>query len=302
MATVLEQIAARLPEQPGNVTVRELRRQLPFTVSPDYLRKTLQRLVQEGVAVKSELADAAQAPAGGSRERARFAYSLVQREPGGDGLAGGRVAAQRVWAGNRAGQRQDDRVTALIEAGFELFGRQGFAATGVQKLVRRARCSLRAYYTLYGTKERLLAAVVDRCAADLTEEARKRLTRSRADWLSQMRVVIAAYVEMVVADDRLAKIMHRERHHLNGGCARDHPLLTVAAAAAADGLGTAQGEAEMKLILEAITGAVDALVNQRHQGADLPTGRIIDVTGKVLCAMLDMPVVGGRGLRARAGT
>ncbi|MGP4102192.1 TetR/AcrR family transcriptional regulator [Nonomuraea sp. KM90] len=302
MSVVREQIVERLPVEPESLTLEELRLRLPVRVTRDYLRKALARLAAEGVVVKSELSDAARAMDTGNRWRARVAFSLARHAAAGDGLAAGQAAAEKAWGGKGGGQQQDDQARRLIGAGFDLFGRVGLAGTQIGDLAREARCSMRSYYTLFGSKERLLAAVIDRCAAELAGEARARWRKPGGDWVGEVCAVVAAHVEMVAADGRLHRIVYVERHHLIGAYARPNPLLTVlgvlkvdvpeAGAGAEAGAGV--GVAGMRLVLGAVTGAVDALLTQRYHGEDLPTGQIVEVAGRVLRAMLEMPGLGER--------
>jgi AcrR family transcriptional regulator len=66
----------------------------------------------------------------------------------------------------------------ILEAALELFSERGYAATGVHEIARRAGIEKAALYWHFGSKEGLLAAVMDRTDAEFVERIQKRIARS----------------------------------------------------------------------------------------------------------------------------
>jgi AcrR family transcriptional regulator len=65
----------------------------------------------------------------------------------------------------------------ILEAATELFATRGYAATGLQEICRRAGIEKAALYWHFGSKEGLLAAVVDHMDAEFVEHVAKRVSQ-----------------------------------------------------------------------------------------------------------------------------
>jgi AcrR family transcriptional regulator len=68
---------------------------------------------------------------------------------------------------NMAGRKSDeitDRRQALLQAAADVFFEQGFAATSIDEIIRRAGGSKRNIYEEFGNKEGLFAAIVEQSA------------------------------------------------------------------------------------------------------------------------------------------
>jgi len=63
----------------------------------------------------------------------------------------------------------------ILEAAVELFSERGYAASGVDEIARRAGIEKAALYWHFGSKEGLLATVLDRMDADIVEGIVKRV-------------------------------------------------------------------------------------------------------------------------------
>jgi AcrR family transcriptional regulator len=85
------------------------------------------------------------------------------RDPIDAPTPGGRALDQRRAQGTASRQR-------LLEAATELFAERGIAATGVDAVCRRADVVKSALYWHFGSKEGLLAAVVDRVGRSWVDE------------------------------------------------------------------------------------------------------------------------------------
>ena len=74
----------------------------------------------------------------------------------------GRRAPQRSYAGRTAAERRAERRERLLEAGLQLFGTDGYAATSIEKLCAAAGVSTRSFYEEFDGREALLMALHDR--------------------------------------------------------------------------------------------------------------------------------------------
>ncbi|MER5263625.1 helix-turn-helix domain-containing protein [Actinosynnema sp. NPDC002837] len=85
-------------------------------------------------------------------------------------------------------QRGVERRRALVDAAIELFGRQGYAGTGVAAIAARAGVTPSAVIHHFGSKENLLKAVLDefdaRAAARVAEHADQGVEGLKAALLS----------------------------------------------------------------------------------------------------------------------
>ena len=67
----------------------------------------------------------------------------------------------------RQAERREATRGAIIRAGIDLFGRNGFAATTVDQLAEQAGVAKGAVYHHYSTKEAIFEAVFDKVSADV---------------------------------------------------------------------------------------------------------------------------------------
>lgn len=65
----------------------------------------------------------------------------------------------------------------ILEVAVQLFSERGYAATGVQEIARRAGIEKAALYWHFGSKESLLAAVLDRTDAEFVDRVLKRVAK-----------------------------------------------------------------------------------------------------------------------------
>lgn len=76
-------------------------------------------------------------------------------------------ATSRPYGGVSAEARREERRERLIEAGVELFGRDGYRSSTIEAVCRESGLAKRYFYESFGTKEDLLSAVYDHLRVDL---------------------------------------------------------------------------------------------------------------------------------------
>ncbi|MGW8555141.1 TetR/AcrR family transcriptional regulator [Streptomyces tubercidicus] len=114
---------------------------------------------------------------------------------------------EKTWKGLTATERRTQRRTQLITAGCELLGTLGAAEVGARSVCRRAGLTERYFYESFGSREDLIAAVVEQTAAERfarMDEARSRAVAAGADPLEPM---VRAYLDYFTEDPRRSRIL-----------------------------------------------------------------------------------------------
>jgi AcrR family transcriptional regulator len=134
--------------------------------------------------------------------------------------------APRLYRGMSAAERHAQRRERLLEAGLELFGTQGYAATSIRAVSAAASLNSRYFYESFSSREDLLWHVYRRIiresmtnvieatagAQTLQEQARAGL---RASWkvvTEDPRKARVLALEVVGVSDRLEQMRRQSRH------------------------------------------------------------------------------------------
>lgn len=128
---------------------------------------------------------------------------------------------ERIYGGVSAQQRRDQRRTALVEAGLQLFGTEGYLNAPVKRICDEAGLTQRYFYESFSDREDLLDAVYRACVDIL----RTATTTAAADYLAQVpevaaggavpeqhipplaRVAFGSFLETLTADPRRARVI-----------------------------------------------------------------------------------------------
>jgi AcrR family transcriptional regulator len=136
------------------------------------------------------------------------------------------ASAPRRYLGITAAERRAQRRERLLEAGLELFGTRGYAATAVRDVCAAASLNTRYFYESFKSNEDLLfqvyegiiaemsAAVIEVTAGAATIEgqARAGLLASWGLMAEDPRKARVVAVEVVGASERLERVRRRDRH------------------------------------------------------------------------------------------
>lgn len=117
--------------------------------------------------------------------------------------------ATRTYRGRSAEERTAERRKQLIEAGLELFGTHGVAATRVDDVCAAAGLTKRYFYESFASLEELLLAVVEDVLADLTLQVVPAI--AAGGWRNP-RPMLAACIGSMLADPRLVRLLVIETH------------------------------------------------------------------------------------------
>jgi AcrR family transcriptional regulator len=116
----------------------------------------------------------------------------------------------RPYGGIPAQQRHARRRAALLEAGLDLLGTGGWAATTMRAVCRQAGLNDRYFYENFAGTDALLLAVVDDLAAQGTAAILAAAQAAPRDLPAGARAAVTAAVDFLTADPRRARILAYE--------------------------------------------------------------------------------------------
>ena len=117
------------------------------------------------------------------------------------------ASTTRPYGGVSADERRAERRARLIEAGLELLGERGWAGTTVRGVCAEAGLSERYFYENFGDRDRLLAAIFDRVAAEAARGIVAAVEAAPHEADAKARAAIDAFVRLLAEDPRRARAM-----------------------------------------------------------------------------------------------
>jgi AcrR family transcriptional regulator len=106
----------------------------------------------------------------------------------------------------------------ILDSALALFSERGYAATGVYDIARAAGIEKTALYWHFGSKEGLLAAVLDRMDAEFVERVAKRIAQSGGDSDERLDLFVNGLRRLVSERGHLVRLMLSvsiERSHVS---------------------------------------------------------------------------------------
>jgi AcrR family transcriptional regulator len=116
----------------------------------------------------------------------------------------------RRYGGMTAAERRAERRGRLLDAGLELFGGRGYAATTIEDLCAAARLNPRYFYAEVDSRETLLQAVYDRHVEEVREAVLEAIAAAPTDPRGRMTAGLRAFIEGSLADQRAARVNYFE--------------------------------------------------------------------------------------------
>ena len=209
---------------------------------------------------------------------------------------------QRSYGGVSADERIAARREKLLDAGLELFGTRGFAATGVKDVCREAGLTDRYFYESFANSEALFLAVFDRLTDELFGDVAIAAGEAGDDAEQQLRNAISAFVDALVADSRKPRVLFMEATAAGPGAAA-HMRATLrrfallVAATARTHLPAATSDEEVQLVALSLVGLLERAITDREEGAlDIPADRLVE-----RCVSLYGTFLGAVAARAISG-
>lgn len=126
-------------------------------------------------------------------------------------MTGSAPAARRDYGGRTASQRRAERRERLLGAALELFGKEGYPATSIERLCARANVSTRNFYEEFPSREALLIALheqITQQAFDAVSGAIGELPDAPTD--ERVRRAVDAYATTTASDPRWTRIAYVE--------------------------------------------------------------------------------------------
>jgi AcrR family transcriptional regulator len=116
-------------------------------------------------------------------------------------------ASPRVYAGVDAAGRLAERRARLLEAGLDLLGTGGLAATTVRKVCERAALGARYFYESFPDLDALTVAVYDGIVAEMIAAGEQALASAPPDTRSQLRAALASTINLIGDDPRKGHVV-----------------------------------------------------------------------------------------------
>jgi AcrR family transcriptional regulator len=117
------------------------------------------------------------------------------------------TARARPYRGVPADQRRARRRAALLAAGLELLGTQGWAAATVRKVCAEAGLNDRYFYESFPDRDALLLAVIDDQVAQGTDVILSAAREAPRHPQARTRAVVTAVLDFLTGDPRRAHIL-----------------------------------------------------------------------------------------------
>jgi AcrR family transcriptional regulator len=199
---------------------------------------------------------------------------------------------ERRYGGRTADERRAERRVRLIDAGHELFGTTGYAASTIEGVCTEAALNARYFYEQFSHREELLRAVYSRQAWRVLDEVRIAL-ESELDPRRRLEAGLRAFVQAMLMDERGTRIVYtetigvspaleQERRRVN----EEYVAVISREAARLERLAFLPGE-DLRAIAVALMGATDALVadwlaGERHRAPSLIVETLITIFAATL--------------------
>ena len=119
------------------------------------------------------------------------------------------------------GERPPGSALRLLKAAEELFGERSYHRTTVADICARAKMATGSFYSYYGSKAEIFAAVVRAINTDLRQTMKAALEHAGADQRSRERASFRAYFDMLSERPWIDRIV-RESEFIDTGLFREY--------------------------------------------------------------------------------
>jgi len=195
----------------------------------------------------------------------------------------------RSYGGVSAADRVADRRRRLMDAGRDLFGTQGYTATGVKDVCRSAGVTDRYFYESFSDREELFLAVFDDCVDGLFAAVVAAVAAVGPDPVDQLRAAIDTFLRTVTEDARIPRLVFSEPAAV-GPEAERHMRLTLrrfARLASATADAHLPGDPRAPLIGLALVGTLERVVvewqdDELHTSIEAVIGECTELFARLL--------------------
>jgi AcrR family transcriptional regulator len=118
----------------------------------------------------------------------------------------GAKGGERLYGGHTAEERRAERRRRLLDTALELFGTDGYSATGIERICSHAGVTARHFYDEFGSRENLLTALYDEIGQTTLESVATAVADIRDDPVATVRAAVNAFLHSMLDDPRHARI------------------------------------------------------------------------------------------------
>jgi AcrR family transcriptional regulator len=174
---------------------------------------------------------------------------------------------------------RDLRRAQIAELAEELFAERGFAGLSMDELARRAGVTKPVVYEIFGSKEGLYRACVERTAADLAERVTAAVTATDAP-LEQLRAGVAAWFAFAGEHRRAWEVLYagdgRFADAIETVRQRQAALVAGLLGSIASERGVAVDPRQLEATAQAINGATETMAMWAKDHPDLSSEVLAD--------------------------
>lgn len=132
-----------------------------------------------------------------------------------------RYTTTRPYGGVSAEARAAARRQRLVDAAIELFGTQGYAATGVKQLCRAAGVTDRYFYESFDDRAELFQAAFEQVVGELLVAVGGAALAEAGSPERQARAAVEAFIGVLTGDPARARLLFLEVGSVGGDIARE---------------------------------------------------------------------------------
>jgi len=104
-------------------------------------------------------------------------------------------------------KRKEAHRAKLLQIAIRLFGKQGYHATTVPRIVRESRSSTGAFYFYFRNKDDIFACALQAIGEQIAAVLNKAMTSARGDTISQMKVAVETFILFLAEHPDEARIL-----------------------------------------------------------------------------------------------
>jgi len=117
-------------------------------------------------------------------------------------------------------KRKEAHRAKLLQIAIRLFGKQGYHATTVPRIVRESGSSTGAFYFYFRNKDDIFACALQAIGEQIAAVLNKAMTSARGDTISQMRVAVETFILFLAQHPDEARILIVESSGLSAKLAK----------------------------------------------------------------------------------
>ena len=204
------------------------------------------------------------------------------------------VTATGNYAGVTADERRARRRAALIEAGVDILGTRGFIDTTVTAVCAASGVTERYFYENFAGRDAFLSAVYEHLLVITQRAMIEAVLAAPGSADAKARAAIGAFVDLVVADPRLARVgfveslAHPTLRALRQTSLLSFSELVVAQAAEFYGPALAEQTEQVRLAAVLLTGGLfETLVHWLDGHLALTRDEVVDRCTRIFAAVGD---------------